>query len=68
MKDAYGHSNYSRRPGTGRDRHARTEVMATFVEQLARQLEREFGPCPARRDQLIEWVYLDGPTSEYPPL
>lgn len=33
-----------------------TEVMPTFVEQLARQLERELGPCPVRRDQLIEWI------------
>lgn len=30
--------------------------MTTFVEQLARRLECELGPCPARRDQLIEWI------------
>ena len=25
-------------------------------QRVAEQLEREFGPCPARRDQLIAWV------------
>ena len=27
-----------------------------FCQRVAEQLEREFGPCPARRDQLIEWI------------
>ncbi len=27
-----------------------------FCQRVAEQLEREFGPCPARRDQLIAWV------------
>ena len=31
-------------------------MMTSIVERLAEQLEREFGPCPARRDQLIAWV------------
>lgn len=27
-----------------------------FCQRVAEQLEREFGPCPARRDQLMAWV------------
>lgn len=27
-----------------------------FCQRVAEQLEREFGPCRARRDQLIAWV------------
>lgn len=27
-----------------------------FCLRLAEQLEREFGPCPARRDQLMAWL------------
>ena len=30
--------------------------MSCFVEDLASQLEREFGPCPARRATLLDWV------------
>ena len=30
--------------------------MSSFVEDLASQLEREFGPCPARRSTLLDWV------------
>ncbi len=30
--------------------------MKQIVEDLASQLEREFGPCPARRATLLDWV------------
>lgn len=30
--------------------------MNGFVEKLASQLEREFGPCPASRQSLLAWV------------
>ncbi|TRO11626.1 hypothetical protein EQ828_23670 [Ectopseudomonas mendocina] len=30
--------------------------MNRFVEDLASQLEREFGPCPAPRRTLLDWV------------
>ncbi len=30
--------------------------MTTMIERLANQLEQQFGPCPARRDQLLRWV------------
>ena len=30
--------------------------MSSFVEDLASQLEREFGPCPVSRQSLLAWV------------
>jgi hypothetical protein len=30
--------------------------MNRFVEDLSSQLEREFGPCPASRRSLLDWV------------
>ena len=30
--------------------------MKSFVEDLASQLERELGPCPASRRVLLDWV------------
>jgi hypothetical protein len=30
--------------------------MSSFVEDLASQLERDFGPCPASRQSLLAWV------------
>lgn len=30
--------------------------MKSFVEDLASQLERELGPCPASRRELLDWV------------
>lgn len=30
--------------------------MNGFVEKLASQLEREFGPCPVSRQSLLAWV------------
>ena len=45
--------------------HTKRDYVVVFM------INHPNGPTPqgvAALDQLIEWVYLDGPTSEYPPL